>query len=107
MPFNKKTHFGGSLNILESEVGLVTKTREAVQSMAKDEDGRKVIKAGALFANPDDPTDIGVVFNDYDMTDYGKLPISVVFQGRLLKERVSAEAKAKEADFKAKGLYLI
>lgn len=107
MPFNKKTHFGGSLNILESEEGLVTKTREALQSMAKEEDGRKVIKAGALFANPDDATDIGVVFNDYDMTDYEKFPISVVFQGRLRKDRVAAEAVDKKEDFAKQGLYLV
>lgn len=104
MPYNKTTNYGTSPNILESEVGLVVKTREAAQSMAVDEEGRKIIAAGALWTADGEN---GVVLNDYDMTDYEKFPIAVVFQGRLLKDRVSSEAAAKAEDFKASGLYLI
>ena len=104
MPFNKTTSYGESLNILESEVGLVTKTREATKDAAADVDGRKVIKAGSLWSKD---AEIGVVLADYDMTDYEKRPIAVVFQGRLHADRVSSEASAKTADFKAQGLYLI
>ncbi len=107
MPFNKTTVFAPSPNILESEVGLVRKTRQATQSMATAEGSRKILRAGALFTNPDDSTDIGVVFEDYDMTDYEKFPISVVVEGRLKKENVSEEAKAKEAELKEIGVKLI
>lgn len=100
MAFNKKTSYGESLNILESEVGLVLKTREATAAMAKD----GVIKAGTLFTGTNEA---GVVFKDYDMTGYDKYPISVVFQGRLRKDRVAAEVTAKASDLKAQGLYLI
>lgn len=107
MAFDKMTTYCESPNILESEVGLVTKTREATKAMAKDEDGRKVIRAGALFTNPDDADDIGVVFDDYDMTDYERYPISVVVEGRLRADRVSAEAAAKKAELAAIGVKLI
>lgn len=100
MAFNKKTEYGQSLNILESEVGLVLKTREATADMATD----GVIKAGSLFTGTDE---IGVVLQDYDMTDYEKYPVSVVFQGRLKADRVASEVTANKADFKAQGLYLI
>jgi hypothetical protein len=49
MAYNKVTQYGDSENILESEIGLVTKTVQAEQSMASTVDNRKVIKAGALF----------------------------------------------------------
>lgn len=100
MAFNKKTSYGESLNILESEVGLVLKTREATAEMATD----GVIKAGTLFTGTEE---IGVVAQDYNMNGYEKYPISVVFQGRLKADRVAEEVTAKAADFKAQGLYLI
>lgn len=104
---NKVKTYGHTMNILDSEVGLVTKTRTAVQSMAADIDGRKIIKAGSLYTNPDDATDMGVFFEDYDMTEDEARPVSVVYAGRLRKDRVAAEVSAKEADLKSFGLYLI
>ncbi len=50
MPFYTSEQFGESLNILESEVGLVTKTKQATADMA-DTDG--IIKAGTLFGGGD------------------------------------------------------
>ena len=50
MPFYTSEQFGESLNILESEVGLVTKTKQATADMA-DIDG--IIKAGTLFGGGD------------------------------------------------------
>lgn len=100
MAFNKQTSYGESLNILESEVGLVCKTRQATSAMATD----GVIKAGTLFTGDGE---LGVVLKDYDMTDCEKYPVSVVFQGRLRADRVAAEATAKASDLKAQGLYLI
>lgn len=104
---NEVKTYGHTMNILDSEVGLVAKTRTATKSMAADVDGRKVIKAGTLYTNPDDATDVGVVFEDYDMTDDAARPVSVVFAGRLRKDRVAAEVAAKEAELKSVGLYLI
>ena len=51
---------------------------------------------------------VGVVFQDYDMTDYPQgYPISVVVQGRLKADRVASEVTAKKSDLAAQGLYLI
>lgn len=107
MAFEKTETYGARQNILDSEVGLVTKTREATQGMAADDGSRKFIHAGDLYTNPDDEKDIGVVFCDYDMTDYEKYPIAVVVEGRVKKDRVSEQAKAKADEFAAKGLYLV
>ena len=46
MALNKAFTYGESESILDSEVGIVTKTRTATQAMAKEVDGRKIIKAG-------------------------------------------------------------
>ncbi|RNL20811.1 hypothetical protein DMP07_04330 [Slackia faecicanis] len=47
MAFNKTEKYGSSENVLESEVGLVVKTRQATQEIA--DSGTKVLKAGTLF----------------------------------------------------------
>ena len=107
MAYNKATAYGDSQNILESEVGLVVKTRQATKSMASDAGSKKIIKAGTLYTNPSDGTDIGVFLSDYDMTDYEAVPAAVVFQGRVKKDLLDSAAQAKAADFKAKGLYLV
>lgn len=106
MAFNKSQYYGESMNILDSEVGLVTKTREAVKSMAES-DG--VIKAGALWKVEDGGTvkELGIVLEDYDMDDYEKKPIAVVFQGRIREDRVPEATAAKKADFAKQGLYLV
>lgn len=107
MAFNQVTEYGQSENILDSAVGLVLKTRQGTKTMAKDDGGRKIIKSGALFTNPDDANDIGVVFGDYDMTDYDAYPISVVVEGRLKKDKVSDEASAKAEELGAIGVRLV
>lgn len=107
MAYNKVTKYGESGNILDSEVGLVTKTRQATKSMATDVEGRKVIKAGTLYTNPDDNTDIGVFFEDTDMTDYEAKPVAVVVAGRLKKDKMASAVTAKASNLKAQGLYLV
>jgi hypothetical protein len=107
MPFNKATTYGESLNILESEVGLITRTRTATNDMGTVVGTRKIIQAGALYTNPDDASDIGVVLSDYDVTDYDALPIAVVVEGRLYADKVSAAAKAKKAELAAIGVKLV
>ena len=47
MALNKAFTYGESQSILDSEVGIVAKTRTATQAMAKEVDGRKLIKAGS------------------------------------------------------------
>ena len=111
MPFNEISTSYKHANILESEVGLVLKSRTGTQSMAATVGARKVIKAGTLWApvntGETDPYEIGVVFEDYDMTLDEKYPISVVFQGRLLADRVSSDALDKKSAFADQGLYLV
>lgn len=106
MAFNKSTTYADSENIVDSEVGLVVKTRQGTQAMAKDEDGRKVIKAGALLAA--DGYEPGVVLHDYDVTDYAEgYPVAVAVAGRLIASKVAAEVTAKKADLAGQGLYLV
>lgn len=107
MAFNKVTTYTESENIVESEVGLVTKTREGTQSMATTEDGRKVIKAGTLFQGGTGE-ESGIVLHDYDVTDYADgYPIAVVVAGRVKASKVSTAAQGKKANLAAQGLYLV
>lgn len=102
MAFNEYRGGIQSLNILESEIGLVTKTRTATASTCEvGNDG--VIRAGSLFTGDNE---YGIVFEDYNL-DETAYPISVIFQGRVRAERVSSDAYAKKSDFAAQGLYLI
>lgn len=108
MSFNQVTTFPHTYNILDSEVGLVLKTHQAG---AKDvteanSEGRKILKAGTLYTDSETSV-IGVVFEDYDLTDYEAFPISVVEAGRLKKDRVASEVTAKKEDFIKQGLYLV
>ena len=107
MPYNVTETFGMNENILDSEVGLVTKTRYATKSMATDVDGRKVIKAGSLYTNPDVSTEFGVFLEDHDMTDYDNKPVAIVFQGRLKADKCASTVTAKKDDFAKTGLYLV
>lgn len=107
MAYNKVTTYGESENIIESETGLVTKTRQADASMATADGSRKVIKAGTLYTNPDDETDIGIFLEDTDMTDYTAKPVAVVKAGRIKKDKVASAVTAKADDLKAQGLYLV
>lgn len=70
MAFNKATRYGESENILDSEVGLVVRTRTATKAMAKD---KKTIKAGALFTEAvyavKEPTSNPKTENLYEVVD--------------------------------------
>lgn len=108
MPFNKVTVAPHSLGILESEVGLVLKTHQAKNTDVSEAnaEGRKVLKGGSLYTDPETSV-IGVVFEDYDLTDYEDFPISVVEAGRLRKDRVDEKVTAKKEDLAKQGLYLV
>ena len=107
MPFMKKHEYAGSLGILDSEVGLATKVKTALQTDAATDGNSKIIAAGTLYTNPDNANDIGVWLEDVDLTDDAKLPAAVVVAGRLKRDRVAAEVVAKEEAFQKQGLYIV
>lgn len=96
MAFMKTEQYESTPNILESEVGLVLKTYTADQTNAETVGNKKIIKAGSVY-----PTNaagaIGIVFEDVDMTDDAKRPISVIVAGRVLEKRlpVTVDTTAK------------
>ena len=85
-------------NILASEIGLIQKTKQGTQDMAVEEGGRKIIKAGTVFPKNDASAE-GVVFEDVDMTNDGKRPISVIIAGRVIEANlpVAVNEAAKTA----------
>lgn len=105
MAFMKTEKFYSSNNILASEIGLVQKTREGTQSMATEEEGHLIIKAGTVFP-ANDATAEGVVFEDVDITNDEKRPISVIVAGRVIEDRLPVELsdEAKTA-LNASGLF--
>lgn len=109
MAFNEVKKGFVSPNILESEVGLVVKTRTGYATDAATVGSRKYIKAGSLFTGTDEDgnAEYGVVFQDYDMTDEASYPISVIFAGRVRADRVASAVIAKKSDLAAHGLYLV
>lgn len=98
MAFMKTEKLYASNNILASEVGLVLKTKEGTQAMATEEEGHLIIKAGTVFPE-NDGTAEGLVFEDVDITDDAKRPISVIIAGRVIEDRlpVSVAEDAKTA----------
>lgn len=105
MAFMKTEKFYASNNILASEIGLVQKTREGNQSIATEEDGRLIIKAGTVFPANDETAE-GVVFEDVDITDDEKRPISVIVAGRVIEDRLPVELEeAAKTALVASGLF--
>lgn len=93
MAFMKTEQYESTPNILESEVGLVLKTYTAEQTNAETVGTKKIIKAGSVY--PTNTTDVkGIVFEEVDMTDDVKRPISVIVAGRVLENRLSAKVDA-------------
>ena len=82
-------------NFLESEVGLVLKTREIPASMGVQDGKYKIVKAGTPFPS-DNSNAVGLVFEDIDVTD-GNMPGSVMVAGRVLADRLSLASAAKTA----------
>ena len=82
-------------NFLESEVGLVLKTREIPASMGVQDGKYKIVKAGTPFPS-DNSNAVGLVFEDIDVTD-GNMPGSVMVAGRVLADRLSLATAAKTA----------
>jgi hypothetical protein len=101
----KTTTYTSGVNILASEVGLVLKTFEGTQAMATQVDDKKIIKAGAVVPT-NNASAKGIVFEDVDITDDEKKPISVIIAGRVIKENlpVAVDTNAETA-LKASGIY--
>ena len=87
MAFMKTEQYKSTPNILESEVGLVLKTYTAEQTNAEIVGTKKIIKAGSVYPTNETGA-IGIVFEDVDMTDDAKRPISVIVAGRVLEKRL-------------------
>lgn len=83
MAYNKIFQFEATPTILESEVGLVTKTYTMDKSKAVDVDDRKIIKAGTLVEG------VGIVFEDVDITYDEKRPVALVVAGRVIESRLA------------------
>jgi hypothetical protein len=105
MAYMKTTTYTSGVNILASEVGLVLKTFEGTQAMATRVDDKKIIKAGTVVP-ANNSSAKGIVFEDVDITDDEKKPISVIIAGRVIKENlpVTVDSGAETA-LKANGIY--
>lgn len=104
MAYMNVTEGRSAVNILESAVGLVTKTRQIPETLGVVDGKYKTVKAGTVFP-ADNATAEGIVFTDTDVTD-GDAIGSVIVAGRVLAERVNASEEAVAA-LKANGLYLV
>ena len=105
MAYMKTTSYTSGVNILSSEVGLVLKTFEGTKTMATTVDDKKIIKAGTVVPT-DDSSAKGIVFEDVDITDYDKKPISVIVAGRVIKENLPVTVNSDaETALKANGIY--
>lgn len=107
MAFMKTKQYESTPNILESEVGLVLKTYTADATNAAAVNDKKIIKAGSVY--PTNATRAkGIVFEDVDMTDDAKRPISVIVAGRVLEKRlpVTVDETAK-TELTAQGIIFV
>lgn len=87
--------YGNKPNFLESEVGLVLKTREIPATMGVQDGKFKNVAAGTPFPS-NDANAIGLVFEAVDVTD-GNMPGSVMVAGRVLADRITVASAAKTA----------
>ena len=71
---------------LESEVGVVRKTRQITDADAVDVDGEKIVVSGTIWP-ANDGTAEGIVYEDVRVTT-GDMPGSVVLAGRVYEDRL-------------------
>lgn len=92
---------------LESDVGVVRKTRQIKQEGATDtEDGGKYVPMGTAWP-ANDATAEGIVYEDIDVTS-GDMPGSVVLAGRVYEDRLPAAiATAAKSALEGKGFTFI
>lgn len=66
---------------------------EKQNSLATDVEGRKILKAGTIYP-ANDNTAIGVVMNEYDITD-GDANVAIIIHGFVRTDKLPAEASAE------------
>lgn len=95
MALYKKTTTTQRANILESEVGLVLKTKEINVSLA-GADG--IVVKGTPYPS-NNSSCVGLVYEDIDMTGDTKKPGSVIVAGRIIEANlpVALDSDAKTA----------
>lgn len=82
-------------NFLESEVGLVLKTREMPASLGVQDGNYKMVLPGMVFPSDDSKAE-GIVFEAVDVTN-GNMPGSVLVAGRVLSGGLNIASAAKTA----------
>jgi hypothetical protein len=84
----KTVEYGSSTNILAMPDHYVSIARklEKDSTLATTVEGRKIVKAGTLYP-ANDATAIGVIFNDYDVTD-GDQMAAVLIHGFVLTAKL-------------------
>ena len=87
--FYKKTSYAQGANILDSEVGLVLKTCQATDSMATN----GVIKKGTVLPS-NNGNAVGICFEDVDMSNDTKRPISIIVAGRIIEANLPASVES-------------
>lgn len=106
MAFMKTEQYESTPNILESEVGLVLKTYTADQTNAETVGTKKIIKAGSVYPTNAEGA-IGIVFEDVDMTDDTKRPISVIVAGRVLEKRLPVIDTTAKTELEKAGIVFV
>lgn len=100
-------HYNGK-NWLGSEVGVVKKTITVPSTLAVnntsvvEENGRKVVKSGAIFQTPY----YGLLESDVDITDGDALG-DLIIGGRYIDDNLPASAASVAENFIAQGLFAI
>ncbi len=74
---------------VESEVGLVRKTRQIKAEKGSACGAEKIVPAGSLYEDGDEK---GIVYEDVNVTG-GDMPGSVVLAGRVYKDRLPEETQ--------------
>lgn len=82
-------------NFLESEIGLVLKTREIPASLGTQDGIYKTVAPGTVFPSNDNKAE-GIVFETVDVTN-GNMPGSVLVAGRVLADNLNIASAAKTA----------
>ena len=90
----KTVDYASAKNILAmpDHYVCIAKKLEKDSALAVTEEGRKIVKAGTIYP-ANDATAVGVILNDYDVTD-GDQMASVVIHGFVLKAKLPAQPNA-------------
>lgn len=75
---------------MESEVGMVRKTRQIKADGAKTIGTEKYVLAGTLY---EEGSEKGIVYEDVNVTS-GDMPGSVVLAGRVYKDRLPSDTQS-------------